>query len=178
MSENCSFLAVLLASPGDENCIIRTVANDTCLQVDGQKVLQYLISMIDLSFASCKYSTTIANELSMSGLQCFRPWLRSPSRPISRAASSAFLRFYSVAQAQEAPRIRTTMESLEYSPESYPRIRPQKGVLDYKTFAGRYRSLARGETSTDEVVIRGMSHSSIWVLNIAYTPKEELCLPE
>ena len=30
VSENRSFLAVLLASPGDENCISRTVANDTC----------------------------------------------------------------------------------------------------------------------------------------------------
>ncbi len=95
----------------------------------------------------------------MSALQCLRPCLRSPSRPISRAASSAFLRFYSVAQAQAEPRIRTTMESLEYSPDSYPRMEPQKGVLDYKTFAGRYRSLARGESSTDEVVIRGMLRS-------------------
>ena len=114
----------------------------------------------------------------MSVLQCFRPWLRSQSRPISGAASSAFLRFYSVAQAQAEPRIRTTMESLEYSPEPYPRIQLQKGVLDYKTFAGRYRSLARGETSTDEVVIRGMRHFTFGALNVAYAPKEELCLPE
>ena len=109
----------------------------------------------------------------MSALQCLRPCLRSRSRPISRAASSAFLRFYSVAQAQAEPRIRTTGESVEYSPELYPRIQPQKNVMDYKTFAERYRSLVRGETGTDEVVIRGMLACSVWALNIAYTPKEE-----
>ena len=109
----------------------------------------------------------------MSALKCLRPCLRSQSRPISRAASSAFLRFYSVAQAQAEPRIRTTREFVEYSPEPYPRIRPQQSVIDHKTFAERYRSLARGETGTDEVVIRGMLASSEWELNIAYTPKEE-----
>lgn len=48
------------------------------------------------------------------------------------------------------------MGTVEYSPELYPRMKPQKGVMDYKTFAERYRTLARGETSADEVVIRGM----------------------
>ncbi len=62
VSENLSSLAVLLASSEDENCIYRTVANDACLQVDGQKVLQYLISMIHLSFASCRNSDSIANK--------------------------------------------------------------------------------------------------------------------
>ena len=110
---------------------------------------------------------------SMSSLQCLRPYLRSLSRPISRAASYAFLRFYSVAQAQDEPRIRSTRESVEYSPEPYPRIKSQKGVLDYKTFVERYRSLARGESSTDEVVIRGRLRFSVRPLNIAYTYKEE-----
>ena len=55
-------LAVLLASSEDENCIFRTVANDTCLQVDGQKVLQYLISMMDLSFASRRHVISAANK--------------------------------------------------------------------------------------------------------------------
>lgn len=114
----------------------------------------------------------------MSALKCLRPCLRSPSRPIARAVSSAFLRFYSVAQAQAEPRIRTTIESVEYSPEPYPRVQPQNGVIDYKTFAERYRSLARGETGTDEVVVRGMLYFSVWPLEIAYAPKEELCLPE
>ena len=45
--------------------------------------------------------------------------------------------------------------------------------MDYKTFAERYRSLVRGETGTDEVVIRGMLAFSVWALNLAYTPKEE-----
>ncbi len=51
-------------------------------------------------------------------------------------------------------------------------------MIDYKTFAERYRSLARGETGTDEVVVRGMLYFSVWPLEIAYAPKEELCLPE
>ena len=62
VSENLLSLAVLLSSSGDENCIFRTVANDACLQVDGQKVLQYLINMILLSFASCRYVTAIADK--------------------------------------------------------------------------------------------------------------------
>lgn len=78
-----------------------------------------------------------------------------------------------MAQAQAEPRIRTSAEPVEYSPELYPRIQPQKSVMDYKTFAERYRSLVRGETGTDEVVIRGMLAFSIWALNIAYAPKEE-----
>lgn len=45
--------------------------------------------------------------------------------------------------------------------------------MDYKTFAERYRSLARGESGADEVVIRGMLAFSVWALNMAYTPKEE-----
>ena len=92
----------------------------------------------------------------MTILRCLRPSLQVSNRPIPKAAFSAFLRFYNAAQAQVEPRIRTSDETLEYTPELYPRIKPQKGALDYKTFAERYRSLGRGDSSTDEVVLRGM----------------------
>ena len=45
--------------------------------------------------------------------------------------------------------------------------------MDYKTFAERYRSLGRGDTGTDEVVIRGTLALPVWTLNITYAPKEE-----
>ncbi len=91
-------------------------------------------------------------------LRCLRPCLRSSLRPAPRAASSAYLRFYSAVQSQVEPqsRIRNTTIERRHVPTEYPRINPQKEAIDYQTFHERYRSLARGESSTDEVVVRGI----------------------
>lgn len=47
--------------------MFRTVANDACLQVDGQKVLLYLISMKHLSFGPCGDVITIADKTQNEG---------------------------------------------------------------------------------------------------------------
>lgn len=93
-------------------------------------------------------------------LRCFRPALHSYFRP---RAPAAYLRFYSAAQAEIVPRIRTWTGDAEkwQHKEQYPRIKKQDAVLDYHTFKERYKNLARGESRpNDLVVVRGMSASS------------------
>lgn len=94
----------------------------------------------------------------MRTLRCFRPTPLPYVRPKVRVA---YLRFYSAAPAATDPRIRTTAsaggETWQHK-EKYPRIKKQDGVLDYRTFKERYKSLAREESKPDEeVVVRGMS---------------------
>ena len=92
-----------------------------------------------------------------SSLKCLRPCLSPNLRPASSAASSAYLRFYSAAQSRVEPtlRIKKDAEASISAPESYPRIIKQKAAIDHQTFHERYRHLTRGETSPDEVVVRG-----------------------
>ena len=103
----------------------------------------------------------LADIVSMSTPpRCFRPALRPYIRPTVRAA---YLRFYSAAQAEIAPRIRTLKVEVQKwkHKEQYPRIKKQDAALDYHTFKERYKNLARGESKPDdEVVVRGMSASS------------------
>ena len=47
----------------EENSITRTVANDTCLQVDGQSVLQYLTRTPYYFLILDKHGNTLANSL-------------------------------------------------------------------------------------------------------------------
>ena len=94
----------------------------------------------------------------MSVLRCLRP---GPRPRITPAARAAYLRFYSAAQAEVIPRIRTSSSSEPdkwQQKERYPRLEKQGAVLDYHTFKERYKSLERGESKPDdEVVVRGMS---------------------
>lgn len=97
-------------------------------------------------------------------LRFLRPFLQQRARPTSQAASSTYLsfyhtaRFYSTEQASIVPRVRITHDNQggKYSPEQYPRITPQKGVIDYQTFKERYKDLVRGGSGTDKVIVRGM----------------------
>lgn len=91
-------------------------------------------------------------------LRCLCPSLRPFVRPTAR---TAYLRFYSVAQTQDVPRIRrgVDVEAEKWRHrEQYPRIKRQDAVIDYHTFKERYKNLERGESKPDdEVIVRGMS---------------------
>lgn len=113
-------------------------------------------------------------------LKWLRPCLRKQIHSPSQAASSTYLRFYNVVRSYTTehdppnePPIRTTTtggiahgpaveprirsaQALKYNPESYPRITAQEGAIDYGTFIERYRGLKKGESSKNEVVVRGM----------------------
>ncbi|KAL2039356.1 hypothetical protein N7G274_008024 [Stereocaulon virgatum] len=89
-------------------------------------------------------------------LKCLRPLLRPRTRPNTQAASSAYLRFYSAAQAQIEPRIGTSTSVTERNTSDlYPRIKPEEVATTCKDFCKRYGNLRREETGIDEVVIRG-----------------------
>ena len=109
----------------------------------------------------------------MRTLRCLCPAPRPYIPPIAR---TAYLRFYSAAQAEIVPRIRTgssdEADKWHYK-ERYPRIKKQDAVLDYYTFKDRYKNLGRGESkSDDEVVVRGMS-ACICPVDLAHAFKEE-----
>lgn len=93
----------------------------------------------------------------MRSLRCLRP----PSRPfIHPPVRAAYLRFYSAAKSEIAPRIRTGSSDgpEKWQPtERYPRIKKQDAVLDYYTFKERYKNLGREQSKPDdEIVVRGM----------------------
>lgn len=99
-------------------------------------------------------------------LRCLCPCLRPPTQFICRATSSTYLSFYhtvrsySTEQAPVTPRIRgvdSDLSEKQYLPEPYPRITPQKSAIDFQTFQERYKDLVRGESRSDEIVVRGMS---------------------
>jgi len=131
-------------------------------------------------------------------LRCLRPYLWSQVKPASQSASNTYLRLYQTTQHYSAepdskhppnpdrhdsseetqptePRIRLGSGSPEekYVPEPYPRIQSQKGVIDYKTFRDRYNDLRRGESRSDEVIVRGMSVNDTVNLALAHALKEE-----
>ena len=58
--------------------------------------------------------------------------------------------------------------------EQYPRIQPQTGVIDYKTFRDNHNYLRRDESGAEEVVVRGASRNAIRLtLLLAHALKEE-----
>ena len=116
-------------------------------------------------------------------LKWLRPCLRPQLRRASVAARRTYLDFYhsvrsySTQQANDTssspddlihpgevqilegtPRVRTSTEEERYTPEPYPRIAAQKGVIDYEAFKKLYYGMRRGETLSEEVVVRGMSN--------------------
>lgn len=112
-------------------------------------------------------------------LRCLRPCVCRCIRPAYRVVSNRSLRCYQTARCYSTegdskipqddtqidgadgsqspkPRIRVTRGDREepYFPP-YPRIKPQKGVIDYQTFRERFQSLGKGDSHSDEVTVRG-----------------------
>ena len=57
------------------------------------------------------------------------------------------------------PRIRigSGPPEVKYRPDPYPRFTRQEGVIDYERFREKYSDLRRGDSRSEEVVVRGMS---------------------
>ena len=117
-----------------------------------------------------------------SHLRCLRPYFRSRVLPTSRAACATYLQVYRAVRTYSAkqtldhlvdrirsvtpegtntpePRIRVRSGAPEekYVTELYPRITPQKGVIDYHSFRERYQDIKRGDSRPEELIVRGMS---------------------
>jgi len=98
-------------------------------------------------------------------LRCLRPYLRPRVQRASQAASSAYLSYYHAVrsynpqQAPITPRTRTgsAAPDKKYRPEPYPRFVSNKNAIDYTAFKQRYKGMLRGESRSEELIVRGMS---------------------
>ena len=122
--------------------------------------------------------TLTVSRMSLA-LRCLQYPIWSLARPSPRIASTLCLSYYQTTRSHSAetlsderqnnvshdvqedsnspePRVRIQkVASAKYLTESYPRVTPQDGVIDYGRFRECYQDLRRGDTLKKGVTVRG-----------------------